>query len=143
AAFSTAVAHRPALPTCGLTARARGGTSMIGSTRGHARALRTLRVSVFGAVAAVAVVAAVGVQGAETLRVSVDSAGGQADDASIEPPSISRNGRWVAFSSLASNLVTGDTAGQSDVFVHDVATGTTTRVSVGSAGPGGQSYQRT
>ena len=49
-------------------------------------------------------------------------------------PSISRSGRFVAFSSLASNLVPGDTNNVSDVFVHDFVTKATTRVSVGSDG---------
>jgi flagellin-like hook-associated protein FlgL len=40
----------------------------------------------------------------------------------------------VVFSSIASNLVAGDTNGQLDVFVHDRQTGTTTRVSVDSSG---------
>ena len=49
-------------------------------------------------------------------------------------PSISADGRWVAFDSCASNLVAGDTNGVNDVFVHDRQTGTTTRVSVGPGG---------
>ena len=47
---------------------------------------------------------------------------------------ISADGRYIAFSSNASNLVAGDTNGYGDVFVRDTATGTTTRVSLGSAG---------
>jgi len=68
-----------------------------------------------------------------TERVSVDSAGNQADGESASP-SMSADGRFVAFSSSATNLVPGDTNGQSDVFVHDRRTGTTERVSVDSAG---------
>jgi hypothetical protein len=45
-------------------------------------------------------------------RVSVDSAGGQANDAS-SAPSLSADGRYVAFDSVASNLVPGDTNGVS------------------------------
>ena len=59
-----------------------------------------------------------------TTRVSVDSAGGQAN-AWSESPSISANGRFVAFGSGASNLVPGDTNYAFDVFVHDRLTGTT------------------
>jgi Tol biopolymer transport system component len=66
-------------------------------------------------------------------RVSVDSAGGQANDAS-SAPSLSADGRYVAFESVASNLVPGDTNGVVDVFVRDRFTGTTMRVSVSSAG---------
>jgi Tol biopolymer transport system component len=68
-----------------------------------------------------------------TTRVSIDSAGAQANSYSVGP-SISADGRYVAFVSFASNLVPGDTNGQRDVFVHDMLTNTTTRVSVDSAG---------
>jgi Tol biopolymer transport system component len=68
-----------------------------------------------------------------TTRVSVDSASNQANSISTEP-SISANGRFVAFSSLASNLVPGDTNNTSDIFVRDTLNNTTTRVSVDSAG---------
>ena len=68
-----------------------------------------------------------------TTRVSVSSAGAQANAASFRP-SISADGRWVAFESNASNLVAGDTNGSSDVFLHDRDAGTTTRRSVASGG---------
>lgn len=72
-------------------------------------------------------------QTGQTARVSVDSAGVQGDDRS-QSPSISADGLLVAFHSLARNLVTGDSNGYADVFVHDRPTGQTTRVSVDSAG---------
>jgi Tol biopolymer transport system component len=68
-----------------------------------------------------------------TTRVSVDSAGNQANSDS-RSPSISADGRFVAFTSDASNIVPGDTNGDSDIFVRDRLTNTTTRVSVDSAG---------
>jgi len=68
-----------------------------------------------------------------TTRVSVDSAGAQSDGDSFAP-SLSRDGRWVAFQSSATRLVAGDTNGCDDVFVHDLSTGTTVRASVSSAG---------
>ena len=68
-----------------------------------------------------------------TVRVSVDSLGAQGDARSIYP-SISADGRLVAFHSWATNLVAGDTNAVSDVFVHDLVNGTTTCASVGSAG---------
>ncbi len=49
-------------------------------------------------------------------------------------PAISGNGRFVAFASGSDNLVPGDTNGESDIFVRDVTTGQTTRVSVGPGG---------
>ena len=51
-----------------------------------------------------------------------------------EEPSISARGRYVAFTSIASNLVRGDTNKLPDVFVRDVHKGKTTRVSVTSSG---------
>ena len=68
-----------------------------------------------------------------TTRVSLDSAGNQANDAS-DRVSISADGRFVAFTSDASNIVPGDTNGDPDIFVRDTLTNTTTRVSVNSAG---------
>ena len=68
-----------------------------------------------------------------TERVSVASDGTEGNGASSSP-AISADGRYVAFSSEASNLVAGDTNGQSDVFVHDRVTGQTWRVSVSSGG---------
>ena len=49
-------------------------------------------------------------------------------------PSISADGRFVAFESDASDLVRHDTLGFQDVFVHDRETGKTTRVSISSGG---------
>ncbi|MFC6674094.1 hypothetical protein [Marinobacterium aestuariivivens] len=69
-----------------------------------------------------------------TERVSVDSAGNEAAGGDSSSPAISFNGRFVAFVSNASNLVTGDTNGTFDVFIHDRDTGTTERVSVDSSG---------
>lgn len=68
-----------------------------------------------------------------TERVSVGPAGVQADNWSGYP-SISADGRFVAFNSWASNLVTGDNNATGDIFVHDRTTHTTERVSVASNG---------
>lgn len=68
-----------------------------------------------------------------TTRVSVASNGAQADGPSTAP-AISADGRYVSFESPASNLVTGDTNGFYDVFVHDTRTGETVRASVSSSG---------
>lgn len=70
---------------------------------------------------------------ATTTRISVSSAGQQANAASFRP-SISADGRWVAFESDASNLALGDGNGWTDVFLHDRVTGVTTLRSVSSAG---------
>lgn len=68
-----------------------------------------------------------------TVRVSVASGHVQANDRS-DFPVISDDGRFVAFDSVASNLAPGDSNEMVDVFVHDRATGDTTRVSVANAG---------
>ncbi|MEG4277599.1 calcium-binding protein, partial [Microcoleus sp. MON1_C1] len=68
-----------------------------------------------------------------TTRISVDSAGNQGNRGSLSP-SISANGRFVAFTSVATNLVPGDTNNSLDIFMRDLSTNTTTRVSVDSAG---------
>lgn len=69
----------------------------------------------------------------QTTRVSVASAGGQANGAS-STGDISADGRFVVFESAASNLVAGDTNGTTDIFCHDRQTAQTTRVSLGAAG---------
>jgi len=51
-----------------------------------------------------------------------------------DSPALSADGRFVAFSSLATDLVAGDTNGVADIFVRDRLTGTTERVSVAADG---------
>src|SRR6266540_326710 len=69
-----------------------------------------------------------------TERVSVSATGAQGDFSSFAP-SISGEGRFVAFSAVATNLVVGDTNGTVDAFVRDRASGTTERVSVSTPSP--------
>jgi Tol biopolymer transport system component len=66
-----------------------------------------------------------------TKLVSVATDGTQGNDYSFSP-SISANGRYVAFTSNATNLVPGDTNGGWDVFLHDLQTAATFRVSLGA-----------
>jgi hypothetical protein len=68
-----------------------------------------------------------------TTRVSVDSSEAQGNGTSSNP-SISADGRYVAFESNATNLVGGDTNGMTDIFVRDTVTGATIRASVDSSG---------
>src|SRR4051812_45234836 len=81
---------------------------------------------------------------AQVTRVSVSTTGAEANGASRDP-SISADGRFVVFSSLATNLVADDTNGVADVFLRDRDTDTdgildeagavsTTRLSVGAGG---------
>lgn len=74
-----------------------------------------------------------------TERVSVASDGteGNGQSGFVDPPAISGDGRFVAFASGASNLVPGDGNNFVDMFLHDRASGETTRVSVASDGSEG------
>jgi Tol biopolymer transport system component len=72
-------------------------------------------------------------QSGATEMASTSSSGTPANDVSYYP-SISADGRCVAFTSDATNLVPGDTNGRLDVFVHDRQTNIIERVSVDSQG---------
>jgi Tol biopolymer transport system component len=69
-----------------------------------------------------------------TRRVSVRSNGNQATGGSSGYPSISADGRYVAFASYATNLVSSDSNGAADIFRHDRKTKKTKRVSIRSNG---------
>ena len=102
----------------------------------HRSVARLSRLLLTGAmIAATSVAAPWAMSGAvaapgDMTVVSVNPDGTPSQGAS---PSVSANGRYVAFESN-SPLVTGDTSGEQDVFVRDLLTGVTTRVSVDSAG---------
>ncbi len=68
-----------------------------------------------------------------TVRASVDTAGGNANGDSFYP-TISGDGRYVAFASRATDLVVDDGSAVEDIFVRDLQAGTTTRVTVDTAG---------
>jgi hypothetical protein len=71
----------------------------------------------------------------KTIRVSISTDGKQADQGTQAfVISISADGQFVAFPSLATNLVLNDTNKAWDIFVHDRVNGETTRVSVTSDG---------
>ncbi len=72
-------------------------------------------------------------QSSTTERVSVDSSGAEGNSDSYAP-AISADGRYVAFTSYAANLVGGDTNSTFDVFVHDRLSGMAELVSVDSSG---------
>ncbi len=76
-----------------------------------------------------------------TTRVSVNSTGGEANQQSLNPR-LSGDGRYVVFQSGASSLVAGDTNAALDVFIRDTWAGTTSRLSLSSAGieGNGRSY---
>lgn len=68
-----------------------------------------------------------------TTIVSLAADGSQANGDSGTPV-ISADGRYVAFVSVATNLVPGDANGYFDVFVRDLQTGTNALVSVSTSG---------
>ena len=73
------------------------------------------------------------------VRASVSSRGAQGDLESSRP-ALSRDGNVVGFVSSATNLVAGDTNGVEDIFVRDLETGSTERVSVASDGTQGDAF---
>ena len=73
----------------------------------------------------------------EWISVTIDGTQG---NGSSEDPSISADGRFVAFSSDASHLVPGDTNGLYDIFVHDSKNGTTELISITNDGIRGDYY---
>jgi Tol biopolymer transport system component len=80
------------------------------------------------------------IQAGSTKRISVDSSGNETYGYGYYTTAISQNGRFVAFASDAADLVSGDTNGVDDVFLHDTQTGQTTRVSVASNGTEANAY---
>lgn len=148
----TSVPSAAAVPgSSGCTPRGRGRTERVSvSTEGEQADARILRaaVSANGRFVAFSSAAANLVPGdgnrvpdvflrdlrtRSTIRISVSSSGAEADEASYFP-TISADGRVIAFRSVARNLVEGDRNRVEDVFVHDRLTRQTERVSVGAAG---------
>jgi len=72
-----------------------------------------------------------------TQRISIASDGTQANGDSggaYRGTDISADGRYIAFNSAANNLVSNDTNGKSDLFLHDRTSGTTTRINLANDG---------
>jgi Tol biopolymer transport system component len=75
-------------------------------------------------------------------RVSLTSTGGERNQGTesasrVVSPTISGNGRYVAYATTATNVVAGDTNNAQDVFVVDTQSGSVVRASVGVAGAQG------
>jgi Tol biopolymer transport system component len=88
-------------------------------------------------VIAIGVISPASIFAQTTERISQTPDGVGGNKGSMDHPSISANGRYVAFSSDADNLVPGDLNGHADVFVHDRLTGMNELVSKGVTGAGG------
>ena len=78
----------------------------------------------------------------DVVRASTSSAGGQANGIGSNGAAISADGRFVAFSSWANNLVPSDSNGTFDIFVKEIATGTTTRLSTSNTGVQGGGHSQ-
>jgi Tol biopolymer transport system component len=76
----------------------------------------------------------------ETGRTELVSVGPDSAPAGGGGASLSADGRFVAFSSVATDLVAGDTNGVPDIFIRDRVKGTTERVSVSSNGEQADGY---
>ncbi|MFO1459366.1 MAG: hypothetical protein U1G08_08140 [Verrucomicrobiota bacterium] len=77
----------------------------------------------------------------ETVLISRAVGGRDGGNRSSRAPSISADGRWVAFESAATNLVEGDGNDRVDVFLHDRTTGLTRRVSARAGGQVGSDLE--
>lgn len=71
--------------------------------------------------------------GTEILSLSPTGQRGNSSSSSSECPAPNFDGRYVAYGSSASNLVPGDTNGNSDVFVYDRSTSTNRRVNTSAS----------
>jgi len=80
----------------------------------------------------------------KTIRANRGPAGAQAVGGYSFDPKISGDGRYIVYTSFASNLVSGDTNGKVDVFIYDRVTDKTIRANRGPANAqavGGESYR--
>lgn len=105
----------------------------MGGTVGIKRLVVTVAVCLSVGLLPYQIVSAAAVTVPPPTRVSVDRSGGDAKGPSSSP-SISADGRYVAFVSRATDLVKGDKNRTSDVFVRDLVARSTTLVSVSTSG---------
>ena len=92
------------------------------------------------AIAVLALSTLAAAQSGSTTRVSVDSSGAEAFLGGNAPAAVSLDGRFIAFASLSSDLVLGDSNFRADIFVRDTLLGTTERASVGTGGIEGSAH---
>lgn len=107
----------------------------IGARRSAPRRGRGVLIVAIAALPLATVVASPPAKGRAVL-VSVNADGTGGGNGRSVSSSLSANGRFVAFSSEASDLVGGDTNGTWDLFVRDLTNGTTTLVSRSADGQG-------
>lgn len=120
--------------TAGTATGNRGSTDAVVSANGRYVAFQTTAGDLgFGGFTGGFVVYVRDLEANTTTLVSINAAGTASGNANSYSPSISADGRYVAFTSEANNLVAGDT-GRTDIFVRDLIDGITTRVSVTPSG---------
>ncbi|MFI8830745.1 TolB family protein [Streptomyces afghaniensis] len=102
---------------------------MTSTTRVTSGALGVALAVTLGGLAALPATAAPEAPRTEKASVAPDGAEGNGDSGG---PSLSADGRRLAFVSSADNLVAGDTDGAADAFVRDLRTGTTRLASTGA-----------
>jgi Tol biopolymer transport system component len=117
-------------------AEARGGYSILPSISANGRfvAFQSTAVNLVGDAIGAGANIYVRDRAAGTTTLASRSVGGTSIDLGVSNPAISGGGRFVAFDSNSTNLVPNDTNDADDVFVYDLQTGKTTRVSVGEGG---------
>lgn len=93
------------------------------------RPFRSLAIAATAGLLALVVGAGAVSAAATTTRVSISTQGVEGDD-DAHYPTISGDGRWVAFASSAANLVNNDTNSNLDVFIYDRKTRGIRRVSI-------------
>ena len=76
-----------------------------------------------------------------TELISKNSRGVSSNNGATGTPAVSRDGRFIAFHSIGTNLVPDDNNRTGDYFVHDRLTHRTTRVSVSSTGKEGTNFR--
>ncbi len=76
----------------------------------------------------------------ELISVSTEGIKGNGTSSLLLAHNVSDDGRFVVFSSLATNLVENDTNGRTDVFLRDRLYKTTTRINVSALGVEGNEY---
>src|SRR5918996_792175 len=107
--------------------------SAVSGARGSAVRLPSALAAVLAVFASMLFVPAARAAAGSTTRASVAMDGGFVNSEAKEP-AISASGRYVAYTSAASNVVPGDVNGIDDVFAYDRVTGATTLVSQSTSG---------
>ena len=101
----------------------------LGVRRVGARGFVMLSIWIVFALAIVLMWPRVAAAGVMTERVSLKTNGAQVIGKNSVDACITPDGRWVAFISSSDDLVENDTNGKQDVFVRDLVTGITSRIS--------------